>query len=802
MGKKTKILLVDDDADIRIATTRVLKSAGYRIREASSVKEGMEKLRADFPDLLLLDVVLPDGDGRQLCSQIKADPGLRGIFVVLLSGIKTSSNDQVEGLDLGADGFIARPVSNKELLARIQAMDRIRLAEKALQEAHDALEIRVIERTAELGKVNEQLQIEINKRKQKESILRETLERLNEAERVGNFGYRVQDLKTGEEWWSENEYAIHGLPQNVKPSYDLHMECVHPDDRTIHDREFKEGWESDSEWNSFEYRIVRKDGKVRNILACYRFERDSRGNPLRASGTDQDITDQKLSKKILAQSKDFNRAILLSMKDHIVVLDKAGQILSANSSWFEFARKNDVSSLKLVGEGVNYLEVCRRASEDSDETVQQALSGIKAVLDGSQEHFELEYPCHSQSMQRWFLMNVIPFKGEKGGVVIAHTDISFRKKADEELRRAELNYRTVADFTYDWEYWQSPDGNFNYVSPSSERITGYRAEEFIENPALLEQIIVLEDRNIWFDHRQQVIEGPKRREVQFRIHRKDGEIRWIEHVCRPVSDEQGNYAGVRASNRDITRLRLAEQEARENREDLELLYRTVTLDQLAGSIAHELTQPLTGIMSNAQAAEILLKRGDGNRTEMEEILSDIIADSKRSGDILQNLRDLFSRQQTEFKPMGVNELVRETIRLLNSEFVIQGLNIHLDLSHTLPDVMGNKIQLQQVMINLINNAKQAMQHLPKADRSISFITARGNQIEVQVCVEDTGPGIDPERLEDIFEPLTISKPGRLGMGLSISRSIVQAHGGRIWAENITAGGARISFTLPAVERKS
>ena len=431
MGKKTKILLVDDDADIRIATTRVLKSAGYRIREASSVKEGMEKLRADFPDLLLLDVVLPDGDGRQLCSQIKADPDLQGIFVVLLSSIKTASNDQVEGLDLGADGFIARPVSNKELLARIQAMDRIRLAEKALQEAHDALEIRVIERTAELGKVNEHLQIEINKRKQKESILRETLERLNEAERVGNFGYRVHDLKAGEEWWSENEYAIHGLPQNVKPSYDLHMDCVHPDDRTIHDREFKEGWESDSEWNSFEYRIVRKDGKVRNILACYRFERDSRGNPLRASGTDQDITDQKLSKKILAQSKDFNRAILLSMKDHIVVLDKAGQILSANSSWFEFARKNDVSSLKLVGEGVNYLAVCRRAFDGSDETAQKALCGIEAVLSGSQEHFALEYPCHSRSMQRWFLMNVIPFKGEKGGVVIAHTDISLRKKAEE-----------------------------------------------------------------------------------------------------------------------------------------------------------------------------------------------------------------------------------------------------------------------------------------------------------------------------------------------------------------------------------
>jgi signal transduction histidine kinase/DNA-binding response OmpR family regulator len=443
MSKKTKILLVEDDADICSATTQVLKSVGYQIRKASSAKECMAELRADLPDLLLMDVVLPDGDGCQLCSQIKADPHLQGIFVVLLSGIKTSSNDQVMGLDLGADGFITRPVSNEELLARIQAMDRTRLAEKALQEAHDALEIRVRERTAELAKVNEQLQIEITERQRKESILRETLQRLNEAERVGNFGYRVHDVSTGEEWWSENEYAIYGLPKNVKPSYDLHLDCVHPGDRAIHDRKFKDGWESDSDWHSFEYRIVRKDGEVRNILARYRFERDTQGNPLRALGTDQDITDQKISEKILAQSRDYNRAILMSMKDHIVVLDKAGQILSANSSWFEFARKNDVSSLKLVSEGVNYLEACRRASDATDETVQKALSGIEEVLSGSQEHFALEYPCHSPSMQRWFLMNVIPFKGEKGGAVVAHTDISSRKKAEESLIESQKEARLL-----------------------------------------------------------------------------------------------------------------------------------------------------------------------------------------------------------------------------------------------------------------------------------------------------------------------------------------------------------------------
>ena len=190
MIEKTKILLVEDDPDILFATTRILKSAGYEVLEASSAKECWKALEADRPDLLLLDVVLPDADGRELCSQLKANSDLRGIFIVLLSGTKISPDDQVEGLDLGADGYIARPIANKELLARIQAMDRIRQAEMALQKAHNELEKRVQERTAELVRVNKQLQQEVDQRKRAEADLSKALsevkrlQKLQEAENV------------------------------------------------------------------------------------------------------------------------------------------------------------------------------------------------------------------------------------------------------------------------------------------------------------------------------------------------------------------------------------------------------------------------------------------------------------------------------------------------------------------------------------------------------------------------------------------------------------------------------------------
>ena len=735
MSEKTKILLVEDDADILFATVRTLKSAGYDVLEASSAKECWQVLEANRPDLLLLDVVLPDADGRKLCSQLKADQDLAGIFVILLSGTKISSSDQVEGLDLGADGYIARPISNKELLARIQAMDRIRLAEKALQEAHDALETRVRERTAELVKVNQQLQMEINERKRKESILRETLKRLNEAERVGNFGYRVQDIKTGEEWWSENEYAIHDLPTNVKPSYDLHLNCIHPDDRTVHDREFKEVWDSDSDWHSFEYRIVRKDGYVSNILANYRFERDTQGNPLRAYGTDQDITDQKRSEKILAQSKDFNRAILMSMKDHIVVLDKTGQILSANSSWFEFARRNDVSSLKLIGEGVNYLEVCRCVSSDSDETAQKAYCGIKAVLDGSQEHFALEYPCHSPSIQRWFLMNVIPFKGEKGGVVIAHTDITSRKKAEKKLRQAELEYRTVADYTYDWEYWRGPNGNFNYISPSCERITGYRAEEFIDNPELLNQIIVPEDRNIWFDHRRETIEDPKRGEIQFRIRRKDGEIRWIEHACQGVLDGQDKFMGFRASNRDITRRKQSEKSLIESQKEARLLTGKLLKVQeseralLARELHDDITQRLA--ILNIEVDELEMKHPSLSRPFKEKL--------REIGDNLGALSSDVHMISRQLHPSILYDLgLIKAVEIESNNFSrIYGIQPTLDLDSKIKDVP------KETAICIYRILQEGLKNIGKH--------ARANNVEVRlykkndsICLllKDNGMGFE------------------------------------------------------------
>jgi C4-dicarboxylate-specific signal transduction histidine kinase len=259
------------------------------------------------------------------------------------------------------------------------------------------------------------------------------------------------------------------------------------------------------------------------------------------------------------------------------------------------------------------------------------------------------------------------------------------------------------------------------------------------------------------------------------------------------------FLGFRGSNRDITNQKKVEREVREQRDALARVERIANLGQLTGSIAHELNQPLSGILSNAQAGELLLRDGKIDPAEMAAIITEIVADTKRAGEIIRNLRDLYREQKGDFQAVDLNALVEETLRILRSEFVMQNVTLTTKYTDAIPEVMGNRIQLQQVLVNLIMNAQQAMSDMADGDRTLHIATEHGTAGEALVSVEDRGSGIDPENIEKIFEPLATWNPGGTGMGLAISRTIIEAHGGRIRAENKPEGGARVSFALPAME---
>ena len=376
-----------------------------------------------------------------------------------------------------------------------------------------------------------------------------------------------------------------------------------------------------------------------------------------------------------------------------------------------------------------------------------------------------------------------------------NSEIEERKRADEKLKATEMRYRTVADFTYDWEYWTHIEGFLEYVSPSCERISGYSVQDFKENPALFREIIVQEDKKSWDAHTLRSEEGLKPEEIQFRIQRKDGELRWIEHACQPVTDAHGALLGLRASNRDITERKQAELDAQRRRAELTHVSRIATLGELSASLAHELNQPLTAILSNAQAARRFLTGDQADPDEVNEILDDIINDDKRAADMIKRLHALMRRKELAFTSLDLNKVVRGVAELVNREASTKNVSLFLDLADGLPHVRGDAIHMEQVILNLILNGTEAMAGLDHQSRELRILTTKHDENAVRVSVRDMGSGIDEAYIASIFEAFYTTKPEGMGMGLSICKSIIEAHGGRLWAENNSDQGATVSFTM-------
>lgn len=251
--------------------------------------------------------------------------------------------------------------------------------------------------------------------------------------------------------------------------------------------------------------------------------------------------------------------------------------------------------------------------------------------------------------------------------------------------------------------------------------------------------------------------------------------------------------------RESELLRLhAEREVAMERANLAHLSRVNLLGEISGSIIHELNHPLAAILSNAQVAQQMLRRDPLDMLMVQEILSDIVDNDRRAGDIIQGIRRLMKKDAQQYAPLSINDVIEDCLRVIRSELQHRRITLHVDLSRGLPLFLGDSVQLQQVMLNLIVNSCEAMQSLT-ADRTLLIRTGSSSE-GILVEVIDTGTGIPEEIIERMFEPFETLKHSGMGMGLAICQSIIEAHGGDIHAENITPHGARIFFTLPQMER--
>ena len=248
--------------------------------------------------------------------------------------------------------------------------------------------------------------------------------------------------------------------------------------------------------------------------------------------------------------------------------------------------------------------------------------------------------------------------------------------------------------------------------------------------------------------------------------------------------------------RDITAQRAAEREAEDQRQQLVHLTRVAVLGELSGALAHELNQPLTAILSNAQAAQRMLKNADTNMEQISDILEDIVHEDKRAGEVIKRLRALLKRGEAQMQSLDLDHVVQDVLELAHADLVNRNISVATELAAQAGHVRGDRVQLEQVVLNLVLNACEAMSANPPADRRLLIRTCIGSDHTLELYVSDRGPGIAPEVVEHLFEPFFTTKEQGLGLGLSISRSIIAVHGGQIRVQNNAEGGASFSFALP------
>ncbi len=286
---------------------------------------------------------------------------------------------------------------------------------------------------------------------------------------------------------------------------------------------------------------------------------------------------------------------------------------------------------------------------------------------------------------------------------------------------------------------------------------------------------------------------------RYRVVHDDGSIGWIE--TRASLDRYPRTGEPRRLNgliMDVTQSHLLEEQSELRQQQLAHLTRVSILGELSGALAHELNQPLAAILSNAQAAQKLLERSPIRFTEIEEILGDIVSDDRRAGEVIRRVRSLLKRGTREFTEVDLNALINEAVHLTHSELLKRRIQLRLNLASDLHPVLGDRVQLQQVMLNLIVNACDAMARTPVRQRVITILSSNITNCQVCVSVADHGNGIPKEVQDRIFEPFVSTKPAGLGVGLAITQSIVAAHHGQIWAQNAPSGGATFAFTVPAL----
>jgi PAS domain S-box-containing protein len=514
----------------------------------------------------------------------------------------------------------------------------------------------------------------------------------------------------------------------------------------------------------------------------------------------RDITELKLMEEELRISEEkFSKAFFLSPDAIIISRLVDGMIVSVNEG---FKQLSGYVEEEFVGKTIPEINIW-----DSPEDRNRWIEKLKA--EGKVDNFEARFRTKDGDT-RYGLMSAstLVINGVEHILNVVR-DITERKRVEEKLEQSEEKFRTVADFTYDWEYWIGPDGRLIYNSPSCERITGYRFDEFINNPSLLQEIIHPEDQSLVGNHFHTIDSGDSH-QVEFRIVTRSGETHWIGHICQAVHGADGTWLGRRISNRDITDRRLAEHEKENLRAQLLQSQKMETMGTLAGGIAHDFNNMLAIILGFSDMLLADKNEGDPGYEELQKI----VKTSRDAADLVQRIRIFGRRAEMIFVPLDLNHQIDQVTKLLSSTLPkMIKMDIHLTKDPVI--IKADSSQITQMVMNLAVNANEAMPQGGRLSIQTENIVLDNDYCRVHLgakpgphvmlTVSDTGRGIDKSLMERIFDPFYSTKTRDYrkgtGLGLSVVQGIVQQHGGHITVESEVGKGTIFRMYFPALEHE-
>jgi len=400
---------------------------------------------------------------------------------------------------------------------------------------------------------------------------------------------------------------------------------------------------------------------------------------------------------------------------------------------------------------------------------------------------------------RWLLIRNVPLRDELGNIVNWYgtaIDIEERHRAEDALRRSEayLHDAQRAGHTGSWRH-EVLSGVVT-ISPEARRIWGLNPDEDSSVTEFFFARIHPEDRPVV--EQEYWAAQLKKAEFQadFRIVLPDGAVKNIYSVGHPILNQSGDIVEFVGEAMDVTERKRAEEALRQAQADLAHVSRVTTMGELVASISHEVNQPLCAIVTNGSVCVRLLSRDTPDLDKSREIIGRMIKDGMRASEVIKRVRELLHKAPSEKTPLNINETVQEVIDLVNSDLRRSKVELLIELAGDLPPVVGDRIQLQQVILNMILNAKDAMSEVHTHPRELLITTLKNDSSGVVVAVQDSGKGLDPKDAESIFDPFFTTKADGMGLGLSISRRIIEDHGGRMWATPNEPQGAVFQFTLP------